>query len=197
MKPPTPPKSIKRSSAGRVRLTGGTFGRRMLAVPNVPGLRPTPDRVRETLFNWLGQRLDGWHCLDAYAGSGALGLDAASRGAARVWLVERHPLACRQLQQVVGDWPVPQATVVAGDATQVLQAQAGANWDLVLLDPPFDTSAAHLAHVQQLAAAATAQRGWIYCESAQPCQPPPHWEMWRQGRAGAVNFALWRRIIKP
>ncbi|MGA0096397.1 MAG: RsmD family RNA methyltransferase, partial [Burkholderiaceae bacterium] len=92
MKPPTPPKPVKRSSAGRVRLTGGSFGRRVLAVPNVPGLRPTPDRVRETLFNWLGQRLDGWHCLDAYAGSGALGLDAASRGAARVWLVERHPL---------------------------------------------------------------------------------------------------------
>jgi 16S rRNA (guanine966-N2)-methyltransferase len=173
MKPSVPSTPIKRSRAGQVRLSGGAFGRRVLAVPNVPGLRPTPDRVRETLFNWLGQRLDGWHCLDAYAGSGALGLDAASRGAARVWLVERHPLACRQLQQVVRDWPAPQATVVAGDATQVLQAQADANWDLVLLDPPFDTSAAHLAHVQQLAAAATAPRVGFIASRPSPASPRP------------------------
>jgi 16S rRNA (guanine966-N2)-methyltransferase len=197
MKPTATPVAAKRHAQGRVRVVGGAFRGRVLAVPNVPGLRPTPDRVRETLFNWLGQRVDGWHCLDAFAGSGALGLEAASRGAARVWLVESHPAAKRLLQQAVQALPAPQAKVVVADAARVLADQAGAGWDLVLLDPPFDVAAATAQRYEQLAAGAAAEHGWIYRESPQPAQPPPGWQVWRQGRAGAVNFALWRRIIKP
>lgn len=87
--------------SSRIRIIGGQWKRRLLPVPDSPGLRPTPDRVRETLFNWLGQDLSGWHCLDLFAGSGALGFEAASRGAARVLMVEQNPAIARGLNASV------------------------------------------------------------------------------------------------
>src|SRR6476659_5188320 len=92
---------MKRKASNEVRIIGGRFKRSKLPVLDKPGLRPTPDRVRETLFNWLGQDLSGWRCLDAFAGSGALGLEAASRGAAQVTLVEQDPQLVAQLRAVL------------------------------------------------------------------------------------------------
>ena len=124
----------KAGAAGEVRIIGGRWRRSKLPVPDLPGLRPTGDRLRETLFNWLGQELGGWKVLDAFAGSGALGLEAASRGA-QVTLVEQDARALRSLREVVSrlDGAADCVRVQAGDAF----GQIGPGWDLVLLDPPY------------------------------------------------------------
>ena len=118
-----------------VRLIGGHWKRSRLPVADRPGLRPTPDRVRETLFNWLGQDLSGWHCLDAFAGSGALGFEAASRGAARVLMIERDSQLMKSLQQVRARLGATQVEIVCEDAMRVLARAPSARFDLVLLDP--------------------------------------------------------------
>ncbi len=122
---------------GEVRIIGGQFRRSKLSVPDRPGLRPTPDRVRETLFNWLGQDLGGWHCLDAFAGTGALGLEAASRGAHRVLMVEQDPTLVRGIQAAAERLQAGAVTVQRGDGLAVMRQQAPATLDLILLDPPF------------------------------------------------------------
>ncbi len=122
--------------ANQVRIIGGTHRGRKLPVPDLPGLRPTGDRIRETLFNWLQTRLPGAACLDLFAGSGALGLEAASRGAGRVVLLERAKVAVRQLQanvEVLGEHLVQ---VLEVDAVSWLQ-KPGEPFDIVFLDPPF------------------------------------------------------------
>ncbi|MFT3801784.1 MAG: 16S rRNA (guanine(966)-N(2))-methyltransferase RsmD [Burkholderiaceae bacterium] len=128
-----------KSAPGQVRIGGGLWKRTPLAVPDVDGLRPTPDRVRETLFNWLGQRLDGLHCLDPFAGSGVLGLEAASRGAAGVVMIERDPRAAAAIRTVIDRLGATQVTLHVGDALRWLTAPAlaAARFDLVFLDPPF------------------------------------------------------------
>src|SRR5690606_14962495 len=117
----------------------GAWKRTPLPVPDVPGLRPTPDRVRETLFNWLGQALDGQACLDPFAGSGALGLEAASRGARRVVVGARHRTALAARRAAVERLRATQVELMAGDAFEALHrlARAGERFELVLLDPPF------------------------------------------------------------
>ena len=200
MRPP-PRKAGRSSTAGgpprEVRIVGGHWKRSKLPVADSPGLRPTPDRVRETLFNWLGQRLDGWRVLDAFAGSGALGFEAASRGAREVLLLEREPKLVRALRAAaerLGAAP-PQLQVQQADAIAWLRAappdmQA---FDLVLLDPPFD--AALLAPAIAAAAPRIAPGGWFYVEAGAPLlpAPPQGWRVHRQDRAGAVHFQLWRR----
>ena len=122
--------------AGEVRIIGGRFKRSKLTVPVASGLRPTGDRVRETLFNWLGQDLSGLRCFDAFAGSGALGFEAASRGAETVWMVERDRAALQALTQNQARLNVPGVRIVSGDAIALLSAQRSAGWDVVFLDPP-------------------------------------------------------------
>ena len=181
-----------------MRIVGGHWKRSKLPVADSPGLRPTPDRVRETLFNWLGQRLDGWRVLDAFAGSGALGFEAASRGAREVLLLEREPKLVRALRAAaerLGAAP-PQLQVQQADAIAWLHAAAAtgaAAFDLVLLDPPFD--AGLLQPAIAAAAPLVAPRGWLYVEAGSPAAPapPPGWSAHRQGRAGTVHFQLWRR----
>ncbi|MCE1182337.1 MAG: 16S rRNA (guanine(966)-N(2))-methyltransferase RsmD, partial [Rhodocyclales bacterium] len=120
-----------------VRIVGGEFRRRVLRFPDSEGLRPTPDRVRETLFNWLGQELDGWHCLDLFAGSGALGFEAASRGAARVVMIEKAPRVLAALHENHELLHKPLAVeIVRGDALQYL-ASTKAQFDLIFIDPPY------------------------------------------------------------
>jgi 16S rRNA (guanine966-N2)-methyltransferase len=124
----------------RVRIIGGLWKRSVLPVPPLEGLRPTPDRVRESLFNWLGQDLTGWTCLDLFAGTGALGFEAASRGANRVTMVERHPALVRSLTAVKTRLDARAVTVVQADALAWLQAEPAGRLealDLVLLDPPY------------------------------------------------------------
>ena len=121
-----------------VRIIGGQWKRTPLPVKNAPGLRPTPARVRETLFNWLGQDLTGWRCLDAFAGSGALGLEAASRGASEVTLVEQDPSLAKGIQAIVTRLKAEGSVrVERGDALAALRQRQGAALDLVFLDPPF------------------------------------------------------------
>lgn len=146
-----------------MRIIGGAWRRSRLPVPDSPGLRPTPDRVRETLFNWLGQDLSHWQCLDAFAGTGALGLEAASRGAAHVLLVEQDAQRAAGLRAVVQRLGAANVTVRRGDAIAALTAQPSASLDLVLLDPPFDSDLA--APALACAAPALSTGGWLYLEA--------------------------------
>lgn len=123
-----------------IRIIGGQWKRTKLPVRDLPGLRPTPDRVRETLFNWLGQDLTGWRCLDAFAGTGVLGLEAASRGAAEVTLVEQDRGLVEQLSKTVARLQATMVRVVRGDGVSALRQCAPGSLDLVFLDPPFDSS---------------------------------------------------------
>src|SRR5690349_15508049 len=125
---------------GILRIVGGKFRSRRLRVADRPGLRPTPDRVRETLFNWLGQNLAGLACLDLYAGSGALGFEAASRGAARVVLVERDRVAAAALEKSRAELGAAQVEIFAGDADAYLR-RSRERFDVVFLDPPFRQNA--------------------------------------------------------
>jgi 16S rRNA (guanine966-N2)-methyltransferase len=172
---------------GRVRIIAGQWRSRLIDVPARPDLRPTPDRVRETLFNWLGQRLDGAHCLDLYAGSGALGFEAASRGAARVVLVEKDRAALSGLRRAREALGATATEIVAAEAEAYL-ASGGERFDLVFLDPPFRQNAdASLLErlVPRLQPAAR-----VYLEAAQPASVQPPWRELKRSRAGQVSFQL-------
>lgn len=177
---------------GEVRIVGGLWKRSRLPVADRPGLRPTPDRVRETLFNWLGQDLTGWRVLDAFAGSGALGFEAASRGAAEVLLLERDAALVRSLQASRARLGAARLQVEGADALAWLARCAPARYELVLLDPPFD--AGLLGRALELAAPVVAPGGWLYVESGAPPGPlPAAFEVHRSLRAGGVHAALLRR----
>lgn len=133
------PAAAAPKGAGEIRIIGGAWKRTRLPVAQRPGLRPTPDRVRETLFNWLGQDLSGWRCLDAFAGTGALGFEAASRGAASVQMVESDAALVAQLHTLQQRLQATAMRVQRGDGVAALKQAAPASLDLVLLDPPFDS----------------------------------------------------------
>ncbi len=183
---------MKAGPAHEVRIIGGQWKRSKLPVAARPGLRPTPDRVRETLFNWLGQDLTGWRCLDAFAGSGALGFEAASRGAADVLLLERDAALRASLQATRQRLNAAALRIEGGDAIAWMSRAPAGSFDLVLLDPPFGTDLAE--HALPLATRLAAADGLIYLEARQALAvPPPGWDLHRQGRAGAVHFHLLRR----
>ena len=199
---PAPAKAAKvvakvASGAGEVRIIGGQWKRTRLPVAQRPGLRPTPDRVRETLFNWLGQDVTGWHCLDAFAGTGALGLEAASRGAASVLLVEQDAALVAQLHQHQQRLQASTVRVQRGDALAALRQAAGQGLDVVFLDPPFDQTALFVPAVQA-AAAALAPQGFIYLEApsawTQEQLAPLGLALHRHLRAGAVHAHLLQRV---
>ena len=171
--------------AGVVRIIGGRWKRTPLPVPDRPGLRPTPNRVRETLFDWLGHDLSGWRCIDAFAGSGALGFEAASRGAADVQLWE-HDAALVALLKAARDRLVGADAVLRimrGDGLTALRGLPPGQVDLVLLDPPFDAG----LYESALAAAARAigPNGRIYLEAT---------EAWDETRLGAHALVALRRL---
>jgi 16S rRNA (guanine966-N2)-methyltransferase len=176
----------------KVRVIAGRFRGSKLDVPDLPGLRPTPDRVRETLFNWLAPRIAGARCLDLFAGSGALGIEALSRGAACAVLVERDPGLVKALRATIARLGADGAEVLEGDALAVLAGPARP-FDIVFLDPPFDaglwsTVAARLAAGAWLAPGALVHVEWPV---GQEPLLPPDWRIHREGRAGAVNHALY------
>ena len=179
-----------------VRIIGGQWKRTKLPVADRPGLRPTPDRVRETLFNWLGQDLTGWEVVDAFAGTGALGLEAASRGAARVLLIEQDGAQVDALRALVRKLSAHGVTVEKGNAISTLQRLASASCDLMLLDPPFDAG----LYDKALAAAAPALRpqGWLYLEApvAWADETLAAWglQVRRYLKAGAVHAHLLQRL---
>ena len=175
-----------------VRIIGGQWRRSRLPVADRPGLRPTPSRVRETLFNWLGQELSGWHCLDAFGGSGALGFEAASRGAARVLIVERDPALAASLRASRERLHAETVQILCGDGLAALRAQPAASLDLVFLDPPFDNGP--LASALQAATPALRPGGFVHAESPVPLTEwPPGLLPWREARAGQVHHVLLRR----
>jgi 16S rRNA (guanine966-N2)-methyltransferase len=171
----------------RVRIIGGTHRSRVLKFPDRPGLRPTPDRVRETLFNWLGQDLPGLACLDLFAGSGALGIEAASRGAASVVLVERDPVVADALRDNIALLRLDNASVVRGDALEFLRLDRHA-FDVVFIDPPF----AEADHAALLAKVADrlAPGARVYVESPRALDAPEGWSVQRRLHAGLVHAHL-------
>jgi 16S rRNA (guanine966-N2)-methyltransferase len=173
-----------------VRIVGGAWRSRHIRFAPRPHLRPTPDRVRETLFNWLGQDLTGYACLDLFAGSGALGFEAASRGAARVIMVENDRASVKALLANREALGARQVEVVRADALEFLRAET-ARYDLILLDPPFSSD--YLARLAPLLPPRLAPGGQIYFESGAPQHWPPAWAVHREGRAGHVFFQLVRR----
>ncbi len=183
---------MKAGRPNEVRLIGGVWKRSKLPVADRPGLRPTPDRVRETLFNWLGQDLAGWRCLDAFAGSGALGFEAASRGAAEVVLLERDAALARSLEASRQRLGGRQMRIECVDAMDWLARCEPARFELVFLDPPFDARLLPAALAQ--VAPVLVDGGWVYLESGDALPlPAAGFECHRQARAGAVHHALWRR----
>jgi 16S rRNA (guanine966-N2)-methyltransferase len=179
--------SSKRAAPGRVRIVGGEWRGRRIAVPARAGVRPTPDRVRETLFNWLGQRLDGAACLDLYAGSGALGFEAASRGAARVVMVEADRGVAAALGRSREQLAAAAVEIVTGDALEFL-ARSGERFDVVFLDPPFRQNA-----LPALLAALPPRlrRGArVYVEGAQAAGAAGPWRELKRARAGQVSYQL-------
>jgi 16S rRNA (guanine(966)-N(2))-methyltransferase RsmD len=162
MKPRAKPPSPNRT-AHTVRIIGGQWKRTRLPVSDKPGLRPTPDRVRETLFNWLGQDLTGWRCIDAFAGTGALGMEAGSRGAAQVLLVEQDPQLVSQLREMQARLGAVAVKVQRANGLWVLGEQAPGSIDLIFLDPPFDAGIFDKALTA--AAPVLAPEGLIYLEA--------------------------------
>lgn len=173
----------------KVRIIGGQYRRRLLDVPAVDGLRPTPDRVRETLFNWLGQELDGLRCLDLFAGSGALGFEAASRGARQVALVEKVRNVAETLRRNVQLLGATQIQVLNQDALTYLRSGQEL-FDVIFVDPPYASEL--LEQVLPLLSARLAAEGRLYIETA-VARDFPGWEVLRTIRAGLVHGYLLAR----
>ncbi|MGE5524486.1 MAG: 16S rRNA (guanine(966)-N(2))-methyltransferase RsmD [Rhodospirillaceae bacterium] len=177
-------------TSNRVRIVGGTWRSRLVRFEDRPGLRPTPDRVRETLFNWLGQDLTGRAALDLYAGSGALGFEAASRGAKHVVMVERDAASVRALKAACEALQARQVEVVRADALEFIQ-RARMQYDVIFLDPPFADAPWDMLF--QRLPAHLANDGMVYCESGTPIRAPSGWAVHREGHAGQVSYALLKR----
>lgn len=172
----------------RVRIIAGKWRSRLLKFPPAAQLRPTPDRVRETLFNWLGQRLDGLACLDLFAGSGALGFEAASRGAARVVMVERDPAVVRSLRASAASLAAEGVEIVEDDAARYVE-RAVERFDVAFVDPPYASGLAE--RILERLPERLNERARVYVESAEPLELRAPWQALREDRAGAVRYALY------
>jgi 16S rRNA (guanine966-N2)-methyltransferase len=174
-----------------VRIIGGEWKRTRLAVADKPGLRPTPDRVRETLFNWLaslagagGGELPGWKCIDAFAGTGALGLEAASRGASAVLLCEQDPALVAQLQTLKTKLGADAVRVERGNGVTALERASAGSLHAVFLDPPFENPALY-APALRAGARALRPDGVIYLEAAR---------RWADDELAALGLTLYRHL---
>ena len=178
------------AKSNRVRIVGGAWRSRMLPFPDVPGLRPTPDRVRETLFNWLGQLMDGKVCLDLFSGSGALGFEALSRGAKQVVMVERDAKVARSLSANAATLNAENCELVVADALKFLDREMR-RFDVIFVDPPYDLH--FLPRVLPMLLARLNEDGMVYAESDTPLEVGPEWQVWRSGNAGQVHYYLLRK----
>ena len=187
----------KRPARNQLRIIGGKWRGRKIQFPNVEGLRPTSDRVRETLFNWLSDWIAGAYCLDLFAGSGALGFEASSRGAASVTLVDQHREVITALTNAKKMLAAANITIVQAQAAQFIdQAPALAVFDLIFLDPPFgylnlDALLKAIDNGNLLKPS-----GWIYLESVanRTITVPTGWRLHRQKQAGQVDYRLFQRL---
>ncbi|MES2353561.1 MAG: 16S rRNA (guanine(966)-N(2))-methyltransferase RsmD [Pseudomonadota bacterium] len=178
-------------SANRIRIIGGDWRSRIITFPAVEGLRPTSDRVRETLFNWLGQTLYGKACLDLFAGSGVLGFEALSRGAERVVMVENTKTTVESLKQNAATLSAERLVITNSDALSFLKV-AGERFDIIFLDPPYQAKL--LPTLFPMLSKRLKPEGTVYFESDQSEELPPDWKIIKEGRAGRVRFQLARYI---
>ena len=177
---------------GEVRIIGGLYKRSKIPVASLPGLRPTPDRVRETLFNWLGQDLQGWRCADVFAGTGVLGFEAASRGATEVLICEQDALLADKLKALQIKLKASMVKVERGDGVSMLRRISSGSLQLVFLDPPYESTGFEAA--LKAAAQAIGTPGFVYLEAPKPWTDeelaPLGLQVHRFGKAGAVHFHL-------
>ena len=189
----------------RVRIGGGEWRSRLLSFPDIPGLRPTPDRVRQTLFNWLGQELHGLHCLDLFSGTGVLGFEALSRGAASVVMVEKSLSAFKALQENKALLKTNAAQLFHMDAAQYLSRRAGLRssqpqdpeqpFDIVFLDPPYKQGL--LASILPELKLHLNADSLVYAEAEYALESNEEWQVLKQGKAGNVFYHLLRPILSP
>ena len=187
---------------GSVRIIGGQWRGRRVPVPDIEGLRPSGDRCRETLFNWLQPFLHNAKCVDLFAGTGVLGFEAISRGAASAALVEKSRVAASVLRQSVGMLGAAEVSVVEADALSWLAQQAPSSMDIVFVDPPFSLNMAEQGMAEKVMASLVQTRalrpaGLVYLESAAPDLAPasgPGWEVLKEKRLGDVRMQLLRRL---
>jgi 16S rRNA (guanine966-N2)-methyltransferase len=187
--------SIKNTKPGRLRIVAGNWRSRLLDIADVPGLRPTSERIRETLFNWLVPTIDGTRCLDLFAGTGALGLEALSRGAAECVFVEKSSLAAKTLRSSIAVLDAQGATVHNCDATRFLSGKQTGTFDIVFLDPPF--AADMLDDLCRLLneASVLASGALIYLEEDRARSAailPNGWRVVKSKNAGNVRYSLAR-----
>ena len=189
---PKKPAQNVHNGVNQLRIIGGEWRSRKLGYPDAPGLRPTPDRVRETLFNWLGQDLTGWRCADVFAGTGVLGFEAASRGAADVLLCEQDPGLVLQLKAVQARLKASTVRVERGDGLSALKRLDADSMQLVLIDPPFDSTVFEAA--LKAAAQAISPTGMVYLEAPRLWLDeelaPLGLKIHRSAKAGALHFHL-------
>ncbi len=198
-----PRKAMKKQTSGQVRIIAGQCRGRRISFPAVVGLRPTGDRLRETLFNWLTAELRGARCLDLFAGSGALGLEAASRGAGDVILIELNPAAARALDENIEVLGLKSARVFNANVLNWLQQNASDSkpFDIIFLDPPFDsTLLAETITTLTQQSTLLAEEAMIYIEA--PARQtldslPDSWQLHRHKTAGDVTCYLYRRRQTP
>lgn len=189
-----PMKQARQGAPGSVRIIGGRWRGTKLPVPDVPGLRPTPDRVRETVFNWLQPALPGARVLDLFAGSGAFGLEALSRGAAEAHLVEQDARVAEALHATVARLEAGGvAHVHRADARAWLRAPVHGRFDLVFVDPPF--AAGLWDEVLSALPPWLSEEAWLYVEApaGHPVSVPEGWTLHRDGRTREVRYVLFRR----
>jgi len=190
------PRSNKKPQRGRLRIVAGIWRSRLLEIADVPGLRPTAERIRETVFNWLTPHLAGARCLDLFAGTGALGLEALSRGAAEAVFIETSPTAVRTLQKNIATLEATEVTVRCADAVKYLQDAGPDRFDIIFLDPPFaDDLHGDLCKLLDESTILAAD-ALVYIEEdrAKPeVVLPPGWQTLKTKSAGNVRYSL----VKP
>lgn len=184
--------NARATQSHEIRIIGGLWKRTKLKVADKPGLRPTPDRVRETVFNWLGQDMTGLRCLDAFAGTGALGFEAASRGAAAVLLMEKDSALVEQLQATRIQLDASAVQVQRGDGVAAIRQAAPASLDVIFIDPPFDAPLFEPALA--VCARALSAEGFVYLEAPKAYTDellaPASLQVHRHLKAGAVHAHL-------
>lgn len=178
---------MNQANRNQIRIIAGQYRRRLLSFPDAEALRPTPDRVKETLFNWLGQTLYGKTCLDLFAGSGALGFEAASRGAERVFMIEKSRRVFESLEKNKEILKAVMVKVLLSDGLQYV-ASTHESFDLIFLDPPFDSEL--LATVLPVLKTRLNPGGLVYIESRQWPLNLEGWQVLKQARAGVVHYGL-------
>ena len=188
----------KSGKSNSVRIISGDWRGRRLQVADVPGLRPTGDRGRETLFNWLQPWIHAADCADLFAGTGALGFEAASRGAASVLMIEKHPKAQAVLRQSIEQLQAGQVNLHAGGAMSLIEELNPDSFDLVFVDPPFDSNLGGLVLERLHKAACVRRGGFVYVESpaSKVIAPPEGWTVWREQQLGEVRMQLFRRQLQ-